>query len=304
MNWTEFKSMLERSFKKGDTFPKMICLLLMKLGYSNQNLQILEVRNKMHKKIERKYYKTLQTLSYPDIVSREGLDNIWLCWLQGIETAPDIVKACIASIQHYHPEKQIHIITADNFQQYATLPDFIIKKWKKGIIGNAHFTDLLRMQLLIEHGGTWLDATVYLTGPIPSFFYERKRFMYHSGHNYDSKKICNNWFIIAGRDDRILKCIRDMLYTYWKQENRCREYFIWHLFAYMVYKKYPEEWADMYDIPETLCDYLMRHMPEPFHETYWTYLTQQTSIHKLSTKLPTGERGRKSYYDYIIEIIE
>lgn len=300
MNWNELKGMLERSFKKGDTLPKAFCLLLMKLGYSNENLQILEVRNKMHLKIGRKYQKDIDALCSPDTVSREGLDNIWICWLQGLEAAPDMVKACVESVKRHHPEKKIHIITEDNFRKYATLPKYIIKKWKKGIISNAHFTDLLRMQLIIEHGGAWIDATVYLTAPIPSLFYERKRFMYHSGHDYDMKKICNNWFIIAGRDDRILKSIRDVLFAYWKRENKCREYFIWHLFTYMIYQKYPEEWADMYDIPETDCERLMKHLADPFDESYWKYLTRCTPVHKLSTKLPTGERGSGSYFDYIL----
>ena len=301
MNWKEIRGMISRSFQKGDTFPKMICLLMMMLGYSNKNLQILEVRNKMHQKIEKKYRSVLQQIDYPDTFTCDGMENIWICWLQGLNEAPELVKLCVASVKKHHPEKKIHIITENNFQQYATLPGFIIEKWKNKFISNTHFSDILRMQILIENGGTWLDATTYLTGPIPTFFYDRKRFMFHSGHDYDMKKICNNWFIIAGRDDRILKSIRDMLYAYWKCENRCREYFVWHLFAYMVYQKYPEEWADMYDIPETLCNYLMVHMPETFDETYWTYLTQQTPIHKLSTKLPTGEQGSGSYFDYIVQ---
>ena len=43
------------------------------------------------------------------------------------------------------------------------MPDYITDKWQRGIIGNAHFSDLLRLELLIEKGGYWIDATVLCT---------------------------------------------------------------------------------------------------------------------------------------------
>lgn len=43
---------------------------------------------------------------------------------------------------------------------------------EKGIITNTHFSDLLRIELLINHGGLWLDATTYLTGTLPNYISE------------------------------------------------------------------------------------------------------------------------------------
>lgn len=60
---------------------------------------------------------------------------IWWCWLQGLESAPPIVKAC-----------------------------YILDKWKAGIISNTHFSDILCLELLTSRGGIWVDATVFVTG--------------------------------------------------------------------------------------------------------------------------------------------
>lgn len=40
------------------------------------------------------------------------------------------------------------------------LPDYIVKKWEKGRIPADLFSDLLRLELLIRYGGTWIDSTV------------------------------------------------------------------------------------------------------------------------------------------------
>lgn len=40
-------------------------------------------------------------------------------------------------------------------------PKYIEEKWKRGVITHTHMTDLLRLELLIRYGGTWIDATVF-----------------------------------------------------------------------------------------------------------------------------------------------
>ena len=86
-------------------------------------------------------------------------DVIWCCWLQGVEQAPAVVKKCIRSFSKF--EKKIHVITAENYAEYVSLPDCIVRKWEEGIISNTHFSDLLRIALLAERGGLWIDATVF-----------------------------------------------------------------------------------------------------------------------------------------------
>jgi len=44
------------------------------------------------------------------------------------------------------------------------LPGYIVEKWEKGRIPAAMFSDLLRVELLIKYGGTWIDSTVFCTG--------------------------------------------------------------------------------------------------------------------------------------------
>lgn len=80
--------------------------------------------------------------------------------------APILVKRCYESVKSQFPDKDIILLDETNFVQYVKMPDYIIDKWKSGIIAPAHFTDLLRLALLIERGGCWIDATVLCTEEI------------------------------------------------------------------------------------------------------------------------------------------
>lgn len=78
---------------------------------------------------------------------------IWVCWWQGLENAPDIVKACIESIQRNAGNHPVIVLTDENYKQYVTIPRWVEEKRRKEIITRTNYSDLLRLSLLAEHGG-------------------------------------------------------------------------------------------------------------------------------------------------------
>ena len=65
--------------------------------------------------------------------------QIWICWLQGEEQMPEIVKKCYASVKTFAPDYTITLITNDNLFDYVTLPDHIVQKFRKGTFTFTHF---------------------------------------------------------------------------------------------------------------------------------------------------------------------
>ena len=59
---------------------------------------------------------------------------------------------------------EVIVIDEKNWREYIDLPDYIIRRRERKQIPPAHFTDLLRLELLIRYGGTWIDSTVLCTG--------------------------------------------------------------------------------------------------------------------------------------------
>lgn len=122
-----------------------------------------EVLRKVEPFLIQKYGSRVQEFksSRSSSLSHEHPKVIWCCWLQGLDEAPQIVKACYASlVQEFKGSKvqegqgiswvyEIKVIDAENWKEYIELPDFIVKKWEKKQIPPALFSVLLRLELLI-----------------------------------------------------------------------------------------------------------------------------------------------------------
>lgn len=93
-----------------------------------------------------------------------GVVYVWSCWLQGWENAPDLAKACLASWKRNLDGVEIVELDEENYTQWVRLPEYIVGKYRKGRIPAAMFSDLLRLELLVEYGGVWIDSTVLASG--------------------------------------------------------------------------------------------------------------------------------------------
>ncbi len=96
---------------------------------------------------------------------------IWIMWWQGEDQMPPIVQSCLRSVRTYAKGFDIRIITEKNYSEYVDVSD-VIKYRNQFFLGKErlliqHFSDILRMRLLAEHGGIWLDATMFLTSSAP-----------------------------------------------------------------------------------------------------------------------------------------
>lgn len=89
---------------------------------------------------------------------------VWFSWLQGIDQAPDLVKVCLASQRKHLPDYEFRVFDLSNYWQWVELPEYIVRKYKKGLIPAATFCDLLRLSVLQKYGGIWMDATVFCSG--------------------------------------------------------------------------------------------------------------------------------------------
>lgn len=102
-----------------------------------------------------------------------GKKYAWSCWWQGMEEAPDLIKACINSQKRYLPkEAELIIITRDNYRDYMDFPQWLLDKVEDGRVTLTTFSDVIRASLLYKYGGIWLDSTILLTEPLLPDFWE------------------------------------------------------------------------------------------------------------------------------------
>lgn len=113
-------------------------------------------------------YEYLLKSNHIEIVKKSSIGggkHTFVFWWQGFETAPEIVKLCINSMKKHADD--LVLIDKNNYTQWVGLPDYIVSKFNTGDISLAHFSDVIRFYLLYFYGGTWIDATCFLSREIP-----------------------------------------------------------------------------------------------------------------------------------------
>ena len=243
------------------------------------------------------------------LLAHEHPKVIWWCWLQGIEAAPSIVKACYNSLVHGEWFKvngyQVRVIDAENWKEYVDLPGYIEKKWEKKQIPPALFSDLLRLELLIKYGGSWIDSTVLCTGNVNDNQYDNflnaDLFLFQYTKQGSIPVSISNWFISAHSNNEMLIMLRDMLYAYWKDYDCVLDYYIFHLFFAMISKEYPEQIAAMPYGQSQNNLALLHHWGEKFDQRKWDKLTSEVCFHKLAFRVSQNVmENKENYYNYIL----
>lgn len=77
---------------------------------------------------EKRYGSFAETYKFAEnsIPENSNFKNkIWVCWWQGIEQAPDIVKRCVQSICINAAPYEVIILDDTNYRNYVNVPDWM-----------------------------------------------------------------------------------------------------------------------------------------------------------------------------------
>lgn len=279
------------------------------LGKSRTGLEIL--REAAQLKIVQKLDKTYGTKAdkmlkdFDNSVEHRNGENVWFCWYQGIENAPDIVKTCYYSAtEAYKGKKNIKLLTEQNYRKFIQFPQVIEDKIQKGIINGAHLSDLIRLELLINYGGIWSDATVFYSGEVPDYMLNPELFMFQClkpGSDGEATVI-SNWYISAKSNNKLLTVTRDLLYDYWSQNDELVDYFLFHDMFQLVINRCKDEWDKVIPFSNSTPHILLLRLFEKYDAEIWDSIKSQTSIHKLTYKFSESDtKKEKTYYEKIVK---
>ena len=250
-----------------------------------ENKKILYYR-KVENKLKKKYFKSAtidpEGLSYGTI----EVDNpVWVYWRQGIENAPRIVQCCIDSIRK-HSSKKVIILSEQSSKIYIKMPGYILDKIQNGNMSAAAYSDLLRFSLLEHYGGTWVDATVFLTGDLPSYISESEFFAYQDsfGTIYNPARI-SNWLLHCKPGNKVMRFTRNMAFKYWKEEKYVMEYLFTYILLQIALEADKLTQEKMPYANSDYCHLLLNYLDLPFNESKYEHITELSNVHKLTYKL-------------------
>lgn len=239
---------------------------------------------------------------------------IWVFWWQGERNMPPIVKCCLESIKKHADNHPVKIVTQHNIDKYLNIPQHIITRMHQNTGGMMqgmsfiHFSDYVRMALLWEHGGIWLDATCFLSAPLSI---SRATILTSIRTNYlekiPNKGLWNIYYLGAAKHNALFGFLKDMISEYWKNNEFIIDYFFTDYCIGIAYDLYP-------DIRQMIDELPLLHSNHDSHSIYFllnhaydintcSEILSNVSLHKLTWKgklnIHTKE-GKLTFYGWIL----
>lgn len=253
------------------------------------------------------YFRSLHYKGPRKIEDREisEVAPIWTCWMQGAENMPEVIRICHSSLLRHAGKHPVHLITLENYKEYISIPNYIIKRLRDGDISYTHFSDVLRVALLARYGGLWLDATIFVTrdiGVISMPFFSMKQIP------MDNKHVSMyRWtsFCLGGVPNLPLFIyLRDALFYYWKVSDTILEYLMFDSIIAAAYmkKRIIKELIDNVPYNNPQLYELSYVMNKAFERPLFDKILSDTYFHKLTWKVDfvkIDEKGEQTFYGYL-----
>lgn len=235
---------------------------------------------------------------------------IWVCWWTGEDTAPELVKQCICSIKKQAGTHPVYFINRNSYSQYMDIPDYILKKVENGQIGLAHLSDYIRVSLLAEYGGLWLDATIFCATTIPEEYFNQPIFTCKS-ETQQSRYISQmRWttFVLGGWKGNVLYLsLKAAFEEYWMNEKNAIDYLFFDYLIELVRQEIPavNQYMDAITVNNLRRDALQAAMNAAVSaDAFMNIVQPDTVLYKLSWRENYSmktEAGEKSIYAWFLE---
>lgn len=293
-------------------------------------MNVLQFFKFAYKKRKQTAIKRKLSVKYADVINKYALEEkqgtdipqnwlypIWVCWWQGEENMPELVKCCYRSLCENANGHPVNLVTKDNYKSYVAIPDYILEKLDKGMITLTHFSDILRVSLLYEHGGMWVDATILITKPLPEYldyaFYSIKHTAFYTVVPTNKGQHISGYrwvafFLYSAKNNLLIGFMKDFFFAYWREEEKLIEYLLIDYVIALAYDLIPAATKMIDSIPynnlrHNDLRYLLKRN-SPYDPALFEEICSETYLHKLTWKkqfLEYTKKGEPTYYKHIVD---
>lgn len=254
------------------------------------------VINDLRHSIVRHYlYRTMSDLiaDYRRMSPEPALETpplAWVFWWQGFQATPPLVSMCRQKAELNLPTFDLVEVSQANYLEWVTLGPHATNAFEKGKFSLTHFSDLVRFNLLKNHGGVWIDSTLLFLRPlgVPAALgtITTRRSTSSPTHENVSLQRWASYLLGGPRNLLAWQFINDFFERYWERHDQLINY---HLVDYAIDIAYRENFggfADALDlVPESNAEIhsLLPRLSEKVSDTEWQgILEAKTGIFKLS----------------------
>lgn len=233
---------------------------------------------------------------------------IWQYWGQGYsqENVPAVVQRCFDSVDKFSNGYTVIRLCDDDLNDYIEFPKDVWEKYRTGIVGATHFTDLIRIALLTAYGGVWLDATILLTAPLEDkltnndyFLYQRdwaqedkkqwrRTYAYYFSWHKDFKVRMLSSIIYSKRGALVISELFQLMLHYWRTQNGIIDYFFFQILFTQYIQRFPQRNCRV--LSDCLPNMLQMYITGSYCRYSAPEILKKISIHKLSYKTVSAEQ--------------
>lgn len=179
--------------------------------------------------------------AYPAPYNPKESTTIWVYW-NDESFLPPMVASCVHRIQENANGREVVIITDQNVSDYLDFDQIVWKKQKEGKITRTHFSDFIRMGVLLKYGGVYIDSTTFLTQPLPAFVTESAYYTNHvekiDGTNIGGGR-WSSFFQACHKNCLLPRVVLDIFTEYWKHYDALVDYVLIDYAMNLAYEHVP-----------------------------------------------------------------
>jgi hypothetical protein len=143
---------------------------------------------------------------------------IYSAWLQGAAQAPAIVQLCFQRWARLNPEYQLRVLVASDAAA-------VLAPHNLPPVPPQALTDILRAKLLLEHGGIWVDASLYPVAPLsawlPGLMNNTEVFAFARP---GPDRPISSWFMAASPGSLIMRRLWVEILRFWHKPRQLAQY--------------------------------------------------------------------------------
>jgi hypothetical protein len=230
--------------------------------------------------------------------------TIWTCWFQGREAAPPLVEKCLRSWERNNPNWEFRCLDATSIERYVPLRQHI--DLDRQIVTAASLSDILRIALLHEFGGVWVDATLFCNRPLDEWLPSVSEAGFFAFAAPGPDRPLSSWLLSARSDNYLVSTWYRRTLEYWTDRAASDDYFWFHHLFRDMCETDPaaaEKWSKVpkvsADGPHALQGCMYQPRAEVQNTIDWT-----TPVFKLTHRLPQEGLKPGSLLEYVLELDE
>ena len=235
-----------------------------------------------------------------------NLSIIWIFWWQGEASMPPLVKTCYQQAKRVFQDKNVVLLDQNNWNDYVEIPAIILEKVKAGIITLTHFSDILRMALLCQRGGLWMDSTLFISRTIPDKILKQPLFTIKSEKELAYVSHCRWTSFCFGslKGHPLAKFMQNLFFEHWQRFDHFIDYFSIDYGIRMAYDecKPIRDSIDRYALQQDSLYSLVNSLSSIYTPERWDKIMQSGLFFKLNRRKEVQEQvdGKETIFGQMV----